>query len=191
MSKDIVVIGFVGKMGSGKTTAAKYLVDKIGYRRLRMADSLKRMLREGLGIDPEYIDGELKNQPCPELCGRTARHAMVTLGTEWGRDLINPNIWVNAVHKQLCEYMEEGHKNFVIDDIRFLNEAIWVRSLSNIVGQSYLIRIIRFDTENKSGHRSETEQDGIAEDATIYNNSDVEALYDNMLGTLYYLLAKE
>lgn len=60
------------------------ILEKVGYTRIRFADRLKKMLREGLGIPDEYIDGYKKNESCEWLCGRTARHAMVTLGYRMG-----------------------------------------------------------------------------------------------------------
>ena len=77
----ISVIGFVGKMKSGKTTGAKHLVYTKQYTRLRVADGLKKMLKDGLGINEEYIDGDLKNVPCEQLCGQTVRHAMITFSS--------------------------------------------------------------------------------------------------------------
>ena len=38
-----MIIGFGGKMGSGKDTAAQFLVDKYGYKRYAFADNLKQM----------------------------------------------------------------------------------------------------------------------------------------------------
>ena len=38
-----MIVGFGGKMGSGKDTAAAFLVEKFGYKRYAFADNLKQM----------------------------------------------------------------------------------------------------------------------------------------------------
>lgn len=173
----IKVIAFVGKAESGKTTAAKYLVDDYGYQRLSFSDGLKRMLYRGLEIDTDYLYGNKKNEPCKELCGRTARHAMITLGTEWGRDMIHPDIWVKSLERQLFKY-HNGEDKFVIDDVRFLNEAKWVKDLD----ERYVTKLIRLDrySDNKIQHQSETELDNIVPDLIIQNNGTIESLYKSI-----------
>jgi dephospho-CoA kinase len=179
----IKVIGFVGKMYSGKTTGAKYLVETQQYTRLRVADGLKKMLRDGLGVPEEYIDGHLKNAECEQLCGVTARHAMITLGTEWGRNLIHPDLWVKTLDTQMRELMYRGHSKFVIDDIRFLNEAKWLKALNMSSMMSFdarLIRVLRKDGDNSSTHQSEVEQESIIADATIYNDYTLAMYYESI-----------
>lgn len=182
----IKVVAFIGKMGSGKTTAAKHLVDKHGYTRLRFADKLKRMLRV-LGLSDEEVDGDLKSKPCALLGGKTPRHAMITLGTEWGRDMIDPNLWCNALSRELHAQLVLGHTNkFVIDDLRFLSEARWVSSLnvrSDYPIDARMIRILRSDVEGVV-HQSETEQDEIVEDWMIANERTVKDLYNKLDDTL-------
>lgn len=180
----IKVIGFVGKMKSGKTTGAKHLVDTQLYTRLRVADGLKKMLRDGLGVPEEYIDGHLKNAECEQLCGVTARHAMITLGTEWGRNLIHPDLWVKCIDTQMRELIYRGHGKFVIDDIRFLNEEKWLKALNkqsgNYVFDARLIRVLRKDGDNSSTHQSEVEQESIIADATIYNDYTLAMYYESI-----------
>lgn len=191
LTSPIRLIAFVGKAGSGKTTAAKY-IERIGYTRLSFSDALKKMLHEGLEIPYEYLYGEKKSESCEELCGRTARHAMVTLGTEWGRDMIHPDIWVSATSRKLGHLINMGVSRFVIDDIRFLNEAKWVQSLN---AKGIIAKIVRISRDNGNGevtqHRSETEQDGIIADWDIRNNSTLDSLYQSIDEILTYLFKKE
>ena len=48
------------------------------------------------GMIRRMIDGDLKEAPTPLFEGRTPRHAMQTLGTEWGRDRIGRDLRANA-----------------------------------------------------------------------------------------------
>lgn len=125
------VIGLTGLAGSGKSTAAAYLAKEHGYTRLRFAGPLKSMMR-CLGLDERHTDGDLKEVPHPVLCGRTPRHAMQTIGTEWGRDLIGPGLWVNVAEDSAHRVLEEGG-GVVFEDVRFDNEAEMIRRLGGII----------------------------------------------------------
>jgi hypothetical protein len=176
MSK-VKIIAFIGKMGSGKTTAGMYLAQNHGYLRLRFADKLKAMLVT-LGLTEEEVDGDLKSKPCILLGGKTPRHAMITLGTEWGRDMIDQNLWVNALAKELANQIVQGECLFVIDDLRFLSEANWLRSLDERISVK-LVRILRTNVE-KVDHQSETEQEHIAEDWMMFNEYALKDLYNKI-----------
>lgn len=116
------LIGLVGYAGSGKSTAAEHIQAVYRYDRIKFAGTLKRMLRS-LGLSLQEVDGDLKEKPCDLLCGKTPRYAMQTLGTEWGRDLIHPDIWVNSTMR-LVDSMEN---EVVIDDVRFESEMKAIR----------------------------------------------------------------
>ena len=137
------VVGFCGKIGSGKTTAAFFLCDKYNYKRTRFAEPLKNMLR-ALGCSEAEVDGDLKQEPCSLFGGKTPREAMQLLGTEWGRAL-DSDIWVRAWERGL-----RGTR-VVVDDVRFPNEAASIRGLGGLVIG------LRRGTPDKSfdGHASE------------------------------------
>ncbi|MGZ6320423.1 MAG: deoxynucleotide monophosphate kinase family protein [Ktedonobacterales bacterium] len=121
------IIGLAGNIGSGKTTAAKELC-RLGFERFRFAGPLKDMCR-ALGMTDEQVDGALKEEPCDLLCGKTPRHAMQTLGTEWGRELIGEELWINAWRHAISK----TESPIVTDDLRFPNEASAVRAVGGIV----------------------------------------------------------
>jgi len=126
----IRTIGFCGLAGAGKTTAALHLVQTMGATRMRFAEPLKRMLA-ALGCGAEDYDGAGKNVPSALLCGQTPRHAMQTLGTEWGRELIGWDLWVNG-WKAAVERLP--HETLVVvDDVRFENEAAAIRARDGLL----------------------------------------------------------
>lgn len=164
------LIGLIGKKGSGKDTAADAL-EAIGYQNVKFAGALKAMLRTLLayqGVDEttigRMIDGDLKEEPTPLLNGKTPRFAMQTLGTEWGRNLIGPDFWLDTAMKRAAT------GKTVITDVRFPNE---VESVLNNGGT--VIRIVAdgktvFDeTAVGTDHASETLMDELPEDYTILN----------------------
>lgn len=124
---DPTVIGLVGLAGSGKSTVAAILTEHHRFARERFAGPLKDMLRV-LGCSDREIDGDLKEVPCEALGWKTPRHAMQTLGTEWGREYISPHIWVNAWRRRA-----NRHERVVADDCRFQTEVDAVRELGGVI----------------------------------------------------------
>lgn len=116
------IIAFAGPAGAGKTTAARYLVENYGFERVSFAAPLKRMLA-AIGL-PEPATQEAKLAILPDL-GVSWRHCAQTLGTEWGRTCVHPDLWV----KLLCKQMVEAGGNYVFDDLRFPNEDAALRAM--------------------------------------------------------------
>lgn len=158
--------------GSGKTTLALGLRGH-GYVRLRFADPLKAMVGALLthqGEHPDMIarmlDGDLKETPAATLAGRTPRHSLRTLGTEWGRDCMHPDIWVNAAMMRAGEEIEAGRR-VVFDDMRFENEAAAIKRAGGL-----LVRITRPGVRRQAGeHASEGGLDEWAFDLEIVNDA--------------------
>lgn len=125
------LIAFCGYMGSGKSFAADYLIEKYGYTRVKFAGPLKDMLRT-MGLTEEEIEGGDKDKPSDLLCGRTPRWAMQSLGTEWGRECIGENLWGNLWESQVSELMK-NRRPVVVDDCRFDNEVARVKRLGGLV----------------------------------------------------------
>jgi hypothetical protein len=151
------IIGLIGSAGSGKTTVANIIERDYGFARVRFAGPIKIMLGsmlESCGVPAdkiqEMLDGNLKEIPCDELMGKTPRFAMQTLGTEWGREYINQNIWVKTTMLGVERISETG-KSVIIDDVRFPNE---VTAIKNAGGRVF--RVLR-DHEGipEAGHKSE------------------------------------
>ncbi len=145
-----MIIGLHGLSGSGKSELARFLVDECGFELVKFASPLKNMLRQfywDCGLTEEEIErrieGDLKEVPCFFLNGKTPRHAMQTLGTEWGRDSIGQSFWINRWGDKV-----QQHKNVVVDDVRFDNEAKAIKERGGEV-----LHIVR--GERSSDHASE------------------------------------
>lgn len=131
-----MIVGLVGKKHSGKSSSAKYLHESKGYRIVSFAEPLKMMLKvflkyRGCPDDLAWrmLWGDLKEAPSPYFNGKTSRWAQQTLGTEWGRELIDPYLWTNAWqdHIETARY-----ESVVIDDVRFQTEVDRIRELGGI-----------------------------------------------------------
>lgn len=124
------VIALNGAAGSGKSTAADYLV-KRGFVRIKFAGPLKDMCR-AIGMTEAQIEGNQKQVPTRLLQGKTPREFMQLLGTEFGRDLIGRNFWTDLWLASAREVLEEGGR-VVVDDCRFPNEAEAIRSIGGVI----------------------------------------------------------
>lgn len=120
-----MIIGIHGKARSGKDTIADRLVDVHGFTKLSFAAPIKRMIST-LGIDVDSIQD--KEAPI-EWLGASYRQLAQTLGTEWGRYLIHPEMWVLLVKREIEKAPEN---NYVLSDVRFENEAAWIRSVGSL-----------------------------------------------------------
>jgi len=121
MNESPRLIAFCGRAGSGKSYAADYLQARHGYYKVRVAEPLKAMMK-ALGLSARHTDLDLKREPCDLLGGQTPTHAMQTLGFEWGRQLIHPDIWLNIWREKVINVLANGGR-VVTDDVRFANES--------------------------------------------------------------------
>ena len=156
------VIGVTGKARSGKDTLSEHLYTRLGFdcNRAAFADPVKDMLR-AIGIDD--IEG-YKEEVHP-LLGVTSRKMMQTLGTEWGREAIGGDTWIN-----LTKEKGKGKKFLVISDVRFENEANFVREngiLLHVTGRGGI----------KGFHKSESGVKFQLGDFRIDNGYEIEYLF--------------
>lgn len=141
------LVAFTGLAQSGKTTAAQVLCRR-GYDRMSFADPIKQMVR--------CLTAETdKNRQLPQFGDKTLRHLYQTLGTDWGRNMIHPNIWVQLGAERIISLIgdvEEGAiQGIVIDDLRFDNEAQLVRAMGGIVVQVHRPGVHAMPHESEAG----------------------------------------
>lgn len=173
---DRPIIAFAGLIGSGKTTAAMHLVENHNFRRIRFAGPLKDMAY-AFGLSQDQVDGKLKEEPCDLLGGKSPRQFMQLLGTEFGRNLIDPNLWIKA-WKHHADQVPEG-VGIVVDDCRFPNEADTIHNAST---HARICRITRPGIGARQAHVSELQ--AFQADCLIENNEGLEELYrkvDNLV----------
>lgn len=164
------LIGIAGRAGSGKDTAGAHLVENHGFQQYAFADPIRAMLG-ALGAFPA---GDLINRDTKEMVidwlGKSPRQMAQTLGTEWGRELVHPKLWILMAQRR-WDAAKAATQSLVITDVRFANEADWIRSQGGQV-----IGLDRPGIEVVSAHASE--QFGLSSlaDLVIYNNDTIDML---------------
>ena len=158
----------------GKTTIANWIRTSPKWRAVKFATPLKNMIRQLLrdfGTTPEniehFVEGEGKHESLMQFGERTTRYLMQTLGTEWGRETIDSDIWVNAAMSQVLRLLDRGF-NVVIDDMRFPNEYDGIKEIY----ETEVWRVERPSARVEEGHESEGQLDDHDFDLLILNDTD-------------------
>lgn len=140
-------IGISGKMASGKTKLADYLCNNFGYVRYSFAQPMKELEKIHQKFKKENLTHseliqllmpylEVLNVPFVRACSKLIdlydevplvvpknREFLQKLGTDVIREL-NTDAWLEyALHQ-----VEKSDKPVVIDDVRFINEAIGLKN---------------------------------------------------------------
>ena len=167
-----IIIGLAGPAGSGKDTVRQMLESDHAFSGLAFADPIRSMVSELLSyVDAEHYaqDRALKEEHVPRL-NASDRELAQTLGTEWGRS-IEPEFWLRIASARLDALQDQGLRHFVISDVRFLNEAAWIKLLGGEVW-----RVERPSAEPVRQHASELISH-ITPDRIIDNSGTVEELW--------------
>ena len=161
----------------GKSTIASYLSKRHAYVVQPLAGPIKRIaavvLSEmGVPSSALYYAGE-KDTVLPDW-NVSPRHILQTLGTEWGRTCIAPDIWLR-IWARSSAYLPR----IVVDDLRFRNEADYLRSKGGII-----LRVQRPTSgldptalSRATAHSSEAGLSGYAFDGTIHNTGTLTELH--------------
>jgi hypothetical protein len=141
-----MIIGFVGFIGSGKDTAADYLVNFHGFRRDSFANTLKDAVAAVFGWDRVLLEGRTAEARAwreevdtwwaerLEMPKLTPRWVLQYWGTEVCRQGFHDDIWIASVENK----MRKTTDNIVISDVRFPNE---IKAIHNAGGK--VIRVKR------------------------------------------------
>jgi hypothetical protein len=136
-----MVVGFVGFIGSGKDTAADYLVNFHEFRRDSFANTLKDAVANVFGWDRTLLEGRTSEARAwreevdtwwAERLGMphlTPRWVLQYWGTEVCRQGFHDDIWIASVENK----MRKTTDNIVISDVRFPNEIKAIHNAGGIV----------------------------------------------------------
>lgn len=168
-----MIIGLQGYAGSGKSTIADYLAKRHGFARRHikqpLADMARVLIRAAYpDVTPQdienHIDGPDKRRAIGRLGNRSATEIQQFLGTEFGRNFIHPDIWLD-----IWSAWAAGHDKVVQESVRFANEAERCDVIWEVRRPGYAAL---------NGHASEA-LPAVA-DVVLVNDGDLEALYEQV-----------
>lgn len=161
------LIGLSGKMGVGKTTVANMIKELVpGAERVAFGDLVKKEVAERYDL-PLFTLYYNKNAEIRASANRLSRGWPVERAVMTARELLqwyatdfvraeNPDYWVVAVREHLRSL--RGVPLVVIDDVRFINEAEFIKEQGGT-----LVRIEPYPSyavsADVAGHASETALD--------------------------------
>lgn len=200
-----MILGICGFIGSGKDTAADYLVNLHGFRRESFAGILKDAVSVIFGWNREMLEGRSRQSRewreqvdtwwserlgIPQL---TPRWVLQYWGTEVCRQGFHDDIWIASLENKLRNITD----NVVITDCRFPNEIaairnqggqiIWIQrgelpkwyndALAYNKGPNYIgWALSREKLDKAQVHASESSWVGQDFDAVIDNNGSFDSL---------------
>lgn len=133
-----MLVGICGKAGSGKDTVGNYLVENYGFKKIALADPIKRIVKDVFVLDDHTVyDRVAREQPLKQWDSWSVRKLLQFVGTELFRDKIDDAIWV----KSLWYRIKDSPDNYVVSDLRFRNE---LKFFEDNVGKDFVsIKVIR------------------------------------------------
>lgn len=177
-----MIIGISGLKGSGKDTAADYLVNNHDFIKISFADALKDGCKAIFGFNDRQLNGDLKEVK-DDTWKITPREAMQFVGTDLFRNQIkslipwvNDNFWIECTLnkiKKIKNTPDTCNKNIVIADVRFENEA---ESIKNMDGIIICVKRNGLPHNNMSEHESEKYTNTINHDYLINNDDNIDKL---------------
>ena len=165
------LIGLAGQAGTGKDTV-RAMLEEQGFTGLAFADPIRTMIRELLtsnGIDDRFMDDRAFKETVIHELGVSYRQMAQDLG-DWGRNM-HPDFWVRIAAAFMDDRIDDGDTHFVISDVRFLNEAEWVRERGGVIW-----RVNRAAATPVRPHVSEAELWHFDHDWVIHNDGSLDEL---------------
>jgi hypothetical protein len=173
-----MIIGLSGAIGAGKDTVADILVADYGFRKYSLIQPVINAACKIFDV-PEYFftDRDYKGVKSKALMGKTPRDIMRTLGTEWGRNLIDEQIWL-----KLADSLGAFQGDVVISAIRFDNEVEYVKRATHSHDPDnefkcwHIIRPGNPFAGDMSSHASDMGLDEVYIDEVLVNGGSLESL---------------
>ena len=167
-----MIVGISGKRGAGKDALADVFVEKHRFVRIGFADPMKRFLADAFEFSELQLYGpSAMREAVDPRFGKSPREMLQTLGTEWGRQMVHPDVWVrSAILRARRTLALSNVRGVVISDVRFPNELHGLRDAG-----AKVIRIKRASRGSSlhDEHESERALDDVPDsafDAVIENN---------------------
>jgi deoxynucleotide monophosphate kinase-like protein len=185
-----MIVGINGVSESGKDSIGRICIEEWGCKHLAFATRMKEF---ALAVDPwvpidpllspalfntrgQFVrlsvlvarDGWDMAKKNPEV-----RRLLQAIGTEGGRKTLDEKLWIKQVSPLI-----RPNKHYVVTDVRFLNEAEFIRNHGGIV-----VRVERPGYGPALGHISDVHDDSLW-DVVIHNDGSLDDLHKKVVGVL-------
>lgn len=153
------LIGLAGKAASGKNYLARHALLPLGFFPIALADHFKvdAVVRDGAPLDEVFFTTK----------SAETRDLLQKRGTEEGRWVLGEDIWIRTMEAWIAAHAAKGWTRFVVTDVRFVNEANWIKLMGgivvNVTGRGGL-------TGAMAEHPSEVDLDGYESFDAVINN---------------------
>ena len=173
-----MLIGICGRAGSGKDTVGDYLIEKYNFKKIALADPIKRLVKDVFVLDDHTVyDRVAREQPLERWPNWSVRKLLQFIGTELFRDQVDDAIWVKSLWYRISDNKDS---NYVVTDLRFPNELRFFKDNAK-KGEFVCLKIIRPGADGNvglSGHASEAYD--LEGDREINNDGTFEELYNKV-----------
>ena len=158
--------------GAGKTTLAKAIEHYGGAKIISFASPMRYMIKAlfqyATDNDFNLFYERYKERKDPIL-KTSIRHMMRTLGTEWGRNCIRENFWVDIAEQKI---KSSCASIILFDDLRFPNEYEMLKKHG-----ARFIKIVRPKVAKEPEHASDGALKDFYFDLVIENAGTMEEMY--------------
>lgn len=121
-----MIYGLVGYAGAGKSTIAYGAIRyDAEFQVINFSKPIVKML-EVLGVNVDILNNKTRwNEPLFNMGGKTCRQLATSLGTEWGRNCVDADLWVNIGIERYRDLLRHSRHvtTVIVDNVRFPNEA--------------------------------------------------------------------
>lgn len=167
-----ILIGLTGPARCGKDTAAGFLIEQ-GFNRVSFADPLRDAVSAILREPGSALFGDAtKDTPIRPWWPKhvTPRLLLQAIGTQGVRNYVDPRFWIWLAE----EKYDASLAPVVVTDVRFLEEAEWVREKGGQIWR--ILRNTRAEITGIANHASEAGLPMHPDDVLISNNDSIEQL---------------
>lgn len=182
--KDVEILGFSGKLGSGKN----FIAEKVVMKMMEPVPSVILSFADQIKVNV-IVQHNADRYKCFVGKDEHTRKLMQRVGTEEGRNVFGHDIWLRYTLEWMLVHASRGIKRIIIPDVRFHNEFDFIKELGG-----KLIRVnapkrnaIALEKEAAKGtgtaaeiasHQSEVELDSGREfDYVLENDPDSESVF--------------
>lgn len=127
------IIGFAGPKGGGKSVGTEILTNILVAENelvavAAFADAVKAAVAQAFCWDVADLEKQTFKESIDPVLGITPRQALKIFGQ--GMKAANPDIWIRVMENTLSS---ARHSIAIISDVRFENEADWIRSRGGVI----------------------------------------------------------